>query len=118
MVVGHAAHPLRLDELRRDMSLSRERMARLVDVSAKTVERWEDRRALPRTAGARVRTLLAQIEEIRNLGLAVYTSDGFRQFLLTPLPAFGHRTPLQLIEQGQADAVVAALAADYEGAGF
>lgn len=120
MVAGHPhpAHALRVDELRRDLSLSRERMARLVDVSAKTVERWEDRRALPPTTGARVRTALARIQEIRDLGLTVYTPDGFRQFLVTPLPAFGHRTPLQLIEQGESEAVIAALAADYEGAGF
>lgn len=118
VVAGHAIQPVRIDELRRDMSLSRERMARLVDVSAKTVERWEGRRALPPAAGARVRALLAQIQEVRDLGLAVYTPEGFRQFLVTPLPAFGQRTPLQLIEQGQADAVIAALAADYEGAGF
>jgi DNA-binding transcriptional regulator YiaG len=40
MVAERVAYTLRPDELRRDLNLSRERMARLVDVSAKTVERW------------------------------------------------------------------------------
>lgn len=113
-----AAAPLRPDELRRDLNLSRERMARLVDVSAKTVERWEAQRALPARAGARVRAQLARIQEVRDLGLTVYTPAGFQQFLRTPLPAFDGRTPVQMIEQGQVAAVVAALASDYEGLGY
>jgi hypothetical protein len=118
MHAAQTAHTLRPDELRRDLNLSRERMARLVDVSAKTVERWEDLRGLPPRASSRVRVQLAQIQEMRDLGLSVYTPEGFQHFLRTPLPSFGSRTPLQLIEQGRVDDVVAALAADYEGLGF
>lgn len=106
----------RPSELRRDLDLSRERMARLVDVSAKTVERWEAQPSLP--ANARVRAYLAQIQEMRDLGLTVYTPVGFRQFLRTPLPPFGGKTPLQMIEQGRIAEVVAALASDYEGLGY
>ena len=118
MRAEQASYTLRPDELRRDLNLSRERMGRLVDVSAKTVERWEDLRALPPGASSRVRERLAQIQEMRDLGLSVYTPDGFQHFLRTPLPPFGGRTPLQLIEQGRIGEVVAALAADYEGLGF
>lgn len=118
MVAERIDYGLRPDELRRDLSLSRERMARLVDVSAKTVERWERQQALPARAHGRVRTQLAQIQAVRDLGLCVYTPEGFRQFLRTPLPAFGGRTPLQMIEQGHTDDVVAALASDYEGLGY
>ncbi len=103
-------------ELRRDLDLSRERMARLVDVSSKTVERWEEREALP--ASSRVRVQLAQIQEMRDLGLTVYTQEGFRQFLKTPLPVFNGKTPLQMVEQGEIDQIIAALASDYEGLGF
>ncbi len=117
MVAERIAYTLRPDELRRDLNLSRERMARLVDVSAKTVERWEHQRSLPARASARIRARFAQIQEVRDLGLCVYTPEGFRQFLRTPLPAFAGRTPLQMIEQGRADDVIAALAADYEGLG-
>ena len=112
MVADYVVRP---DELRRDLSLSRERMARLIDVSAKTVERWEHRQALPPGASTRVRKQMAQIQEIRDLGLVVYTPEGFRQFLVTPFPEFEGRTALQMIEQGRGDAVLAALAADYEG---
>ena len=48
----------------------------------------------------------------------IYTPDGFHRFLLTPLPAWGGRTALQMIEQGQAEQVMAALASDYEGLGY
>jgi transcriptional regulator with XRE-family HTH domain len=118
MIAARVAPTLRPDELRRDLRLSRERMARLVDVSAKTIERWEHQDALPGRASSRIRTQLAEIQEVRDLGLCVYTPEGFHQFLRTPLPTFAGRTPLQMIEQGQADAVIAALAADYEGLGY
>lgn len=118
MVAERMAHVRRPDELRRDLSLSRERMARLVDVSAKTVERWEQRQSLPPGTSPRVRAQWGQIQEIRDLGHCVYTPEGFQVFLKTPLPVFAGRTALQMIEQGQAAAVLAALAADYEGLGF
>lgn len=118
MVAERAEYTLRPDELRRDLSLSRERMARLMDVSAKTVERWEQQHSLPARASSRIRVQLAQIQEVRDLGLCVYTLEGFRQFLKTPLPTFDGRTPLQMIEQGKAEDVVSALASDYEGLGY
>lgn len=115
MVAQRVEYVVRPGELRRDLSLSRERMARLVDVSAKTIERWEHQQGLPLGASSRVREQLAQIQEIRDLGLIVYTPEGFRQFLTTSLPEFEGKTALQMIERGRADAVLAALAADYEG---
>jgi hypothetical protein len=118
MVAERVEYTLRPDELRRDLSLSRERMARLVDVSAKTIERWEDQRSLPTRASSRIRAQLAQIQAVRDLGLCVYTPEGFHQFLKTPLPAFDGRTPLQMIEQGKADDVISGLASDYEGLGY
>jgi DNA-binding XRE family transcriptional regulator len=118
MVAERVEYVVRPDELRRDLRLSRERMARLVDVSAKTVERWEHQQGLPSGASSRVREQLAQIQEIRDLGLIVYTPEGFQLFLKTPLPTFAGRTALQMIEQGHAEAVLAALASDYEGLGY
>jgi transcriptional regulator with XRE-family HTH domain len=102
--------------IRTQLGLSRERMARLMDVSAKTIQRWEDGGSLP--ASRELRDRLARLEEIASLGTVVYTTEGFSRFLITPLLAFGGRSALQMIEQGQADAVLAALAADYEGLGF
>ncbi len=102
--------------MREDLKLSRERMGRLLDVSAKTIERWEERNALPVTRVLVER--LAKMQEIIRLGHAVYTPEGFRRFLSTPLDEFDGRTALQLIESGQADRVLSALAADYEGLGY
>lgn len=103
-------------QIRRDYRLSRERMGRLLDVSAKTIERWEQRDQPP--VGGRAPGQLARLREIADLGQAVYTPDGFARFLTSPLPAFGGRTALQLIEAGEDERVLAALAADYEGLGY
>ncbi len=102
--------------IRAALGLSRERMARLFDVSAKTVERWEASGTPP--ASRHVRGLLAQVDEIVKLGLAVYTSQGLRAFMTSPIPDLGGRTPLQTIEQGDADLVLGVLASDYEGLGY
>jgi predicted transcriptional regulator len=103
-------------QIRKDLHLSRERMGRLLDVSAKMVERMDAGPRLP--TGSRVRSQLAAIQQIIDLGLRVYTREGFAQFLITPLPEFAGRTALQMIEQGHASEVRSALAADYEGIGF
>jgi hypothetical protein len=91
-------------------------MARLLDVSAKTVERWETLEHPP--AGVRQRRDLALISEIVMLGRTVFSADGFVRFLNAPLPVFGGNTALQMMERGHTTEVLAALAADYEGAGF
>ncbi|MBI2864019.1 MAG: helix-turn-helix domain-containing protein [Chloroflexi bacterium] len=106
---------LSMRKLRENLRLSRERMARMLDVSAKTIERWEERDSLPTSRTHLQR--LSMIQEIVKLGLAVYSPEGFRQFLTTPLAVFDAHTALQLVELGQADRVLAALAADYEGLG-
>jgi DNA-binding XRE family transcriptional regulator len=106
---------LDLVRIRGELELSRERMARLFDVSAKTIERWEHKRALPKDHAAR--KLLSELREMVDLGKAVYGTDGFHRFLALPIPSAGQATPLQLIERGEIDTVLAALAADYEGLG-
>jgi transcriptional regulator with XRE-family HTH domain len=111
----YAIPPVEPLRLREELRLSRERMARLMDVSAKTIERWETREALPANRSARER--LSRIHEITELGRAVYSEEGLQRFLSTPLPVFDGATALQMIEIGQADRVLAALAADYEGLG-
>jgi transcriptional regulator with XRE-family HTH domain len=102
-------------QLRRELGLSRERMARLLDVSAKTIERWEARPNPPEAPPARER--LTSIREILDLGRIVYTPDGFQTFLTTPQPRFQGATALQLMEIGRTADVLAALAEDYEGLG-
>jgi transcriptional regulator with XRE-family HTH domain len=97
------------------LGISRERMARVCDVSAKTIERWEGVGALPASPAHRLR--LATLREIAELGRIVYEDEGFRLFLTTPLRSFEDRTPLQAMEAGQLERVRRALAGDYEGSG-
>lgn len=108
--------PINPRKLRADLRLSREQMARLLGVSAKTIERWEARDALP--ANPHLRSLLAKLQEVAELGLIVYRPEGFHTFLTVPMPVFGGLTALQMIEQGRSEQVFGALAADYEGQGF
>jgi len=102
-------------ELRRLLSLSRDKMADLLRTTAKSVERWETTGSQP--SGEIQRTRLAKLQEIVAWGQAVYTDEGVREFLTTPLPVFEYRTGFQMIEQDQADLVISALIADFEGLG-
>lgn len=108
--------PIQPRDIRTAFRLSRERLARLVGVTAKTVERWEAKPTRPARDETRVR--MAQLREIAELGATVYTPEGLGDFLEAPLAEFDGLTALQLIERGQGDRVLAAIAADYEGAGY
>jgi transcriptional regulator with XRE-family HTH domain len=110
------AAPIQPRDLRELFRLSRERLARLLGVSAKTVERWEAKPTRPARDDIRMR--MAQLREIADLGAAVYTREGLADFLDAPLVEWGGLTALQLIERGEADRVLASLAADYEGSGY
>jgi hypothetical protein len=107
--------PFDLTSIRSELGLSRERMARLLDVSAKTIERWERRGDAPSATADRQRLL--QIREILDLGRIVYTDEGLHLFLTTPMPVFDGATALQMIERGEGERVYGALATDYEGLG-
>jgi transcriptional regulator with XRE-family HTH domain len=100
--------------LRTALGVSRERLARMVDVSAKTIERWErgDTQPSGHSAGR-----LAQLREVAALGQLVYSPAGLTQFLTTPIAAFSYRTAAQMLERGDGACVLAALTADYEGLG-
>ena len=107
---------LDLYALRTELHLSRERLGRTLDVSARTIERAEGSGGLP--TSPLVRQRLSQLQEIAELGRLIYTPEGLERFLTVPMPAFGSRTALDLVASGQADRVIAALVADYEGQGF
>jgi transcriptional regulator with XRE-family HTH domain len=106
---------LDLRAIRGALHVSQERMARMLNVSVRTVERWE-RSGLP--LDPTVRERVGKLREIAELGHEVYSPEGWQAFLVTPMPVFGGRTAIQLIGDGQADHVLGALAADYEGLGF
>jgi hypothetical protein len=60
----------------------------------------------------------AAAREVAEFGRQVYTPAGLDLFLSTPMAVFDGRTGLELLEAGEAESVLAALAADYEGLGF
>jgi transcriptional regulator with XRE-family HTH domain len=99
--------------LREALGVSCEQMARLLGVSAKSAERWEAGGKLP--TGPAVRQRLAQLQEIAELGRMVYTPKGLVLFLQSRFPEFNGCTGLELIEGGEGERVIGALASDFEG---
>jgi transcriptional regulator with XRE-family HTH domain len=103
-------------EIRRGLAISQEHMSHLLRVSVKTISRWEKDHGQPRTPEHRLRLVI--LEEIRDLGRSVYTPEGLKAFLATPLPVFHGRTGFDLIQLGDYEPVLGALASDFEGTGF
>lgn len=108
-----AASGLDVAGVRAGLGVSRERLGRLLDVAARTVDRWEKGGTLP--ASERQRQELARLAEIAALGRLVFTEEGFRRFLVTPLPALGGRSALAAVEIGEAGRVLDLLSGLYEG---
>lgn len=108
--------PLNLLEIRQGLVISQERMSHLLKVSTKTITRWEKGEQRPSDPDTLLR--LAKLKEIVELGLMVYTPEGLKEFLKTPLPVFGGRCAFDLLGLGDYEPVISALAADFEGTGF
>ena len=104
-------------KLRERLGVSLERMGRLLDVSASTIHRWEaQRRAAPRAS--RWKRRLAVVDEVVRLGRVVYGERGIPRLPDQPTERVRRLTALQLIERGEEERVLAALASDYEGLGY
>lgn len=103
-------------EIRQELGLSQERLSNLLRVSVKTVSRWEKEERQPSVPEQLER--LAKLKEIAALGSMVYTPEGLKELLDTPLPIFRGRSGFDLIQVGNYEPVIAALAADFEGTGF
>jgi DNA-binding XRE family transcriptional regulator len=102
--------------IRAQLSLSQEKLSNLLKVSTKTINRAEKQQTPLKDVD--VRTRLAKLQEIATLGLMVYTADGLKEFLTTPLPIFDKYTAIDLMSIGEFDRVIGALAADFEGLGY
>lgn len=105
--------PISVAAIRHDLGISRERMARLLDVSPRTIARWEDQQQLP--SNRWVLQVLVQLRNIAELGLETLTPEGLRIILTSPQPVFGNRSGLEMIEQGEAEDVYRELTGMYEG---
>ncbi|MBI5528689.1 MAG: transcriptional regulator [Deltaproteobacteria bacterium] len=99
-----------------NLPISTERMGDLFRVSSKTVQRWKEGKFSPSHDDVLER--LSRVIEVVELGRKVFTPDGLEEFVTTPLPAFGHKTAIQLMAEGDYDKVLGALADDHEGLGF
>ncbi len=107
---------LNLSDIRQALALSQERLSSLLRVSAKTISRWEKEERQPSDPDQLIR--LAKLKEIADLGGMVYAPAGLKAFLSTPLAIFGGHSGFDLIQLGEYEPVIAALAADFEGTGF
>ncbi len=101
--------------VRNALPVSQEQVARLLKVSSRTVARWEKSDSGPERQEQKER--LVRLQEIIDLGAKVYTPEGLSDFFSTPLPEFGNKTAYDMFFIGDYDAVLSALAADYEGLG-
>lgn len=102
--------------IRQGLGISQERMSTLVRVSSKTINRWEKGESKPNDPDSLSR--LAKLKEILELGQMVYTKEGLKEFLSTPMPVFSGKSGFDLIQIGDYESVIAAMAADFEGTGF
>jgi hypothetical protein len=106
-----------LVEIREGLGLSPESLIKLLlGVNAETVNLWETHEKLPEDTA--IQEKLAKLEEIIDLGLMVYTPEGLKEFLSTPLPIFNQHCALYLLQLGNYENVRSALASDLEGTGF
>ena len=100
-------------QIRKDLGISRERMARLLDVSARTIQRWEEQDQLP--SNRWVMQVLVDVQNIVDLGLQVFEPRAVHLIMTTPQPGFGNESGLELVEAGRANEVFGYLAGAYEG---
>lgn len=105
-----------LVEIREGLGLSQQSLSKLLGVNSETVNLWETDEKLPEDTA--IEEKLAKLEEIIDLGLMVYTPEGLKEFLSTPLAIFNQHCALDLLQLGNYKNVRTALASDLEGTGF
>jgi transcriptional regulator with XRE-family HTH domain len=97
--------------LRSALGFSRESIARVLDVSTRTVERWEGG---TNTDNAEVMRRLDELSEVVRLGQEIY-GDDLARFMATPRQSLGNRTPAAVLVRGDLDDVLGILSQAYEG---
>lgn len=105
-----------IGDIRKKLAISTERLGVMLQVSSRTVIRWEQSRHKPAAQNHII--AINKLKEIIDLGCAVYTPEGLQDFIFKPQPVFDGHSAFQLISIGDYDRVLSALAADYEGTGF
>ena len=93
---------LEIKTLRRGLVLSQESLSRLLDVGARSVERWEAKGARSASGGTQWR--LPLLMEIVGLARETY-GDGVAVFMAMPRRSLGMRTARESLIHGDLDAV-------------
>lgn len=102
--------------IRQALSLTPEQFSNLLRVTVQTLGDWEKGKSYPTDPDQLQR--LSKLQEITYLASMVYTPQGLQEFFSTSLPIFGEKSGFDLIQMGEFDSVIAALASDFEGTGF
>lgn len=97
--------------LRSALGFSRESIARVLEVSTRTIERWEGG---AETENAEALRRLDELSEIVRLGQGIY-GDALARFMATPRRSIGNRTPAAALLRGDLDDVLGILAQAHEG---
>lgn len=106
MMVQAELHPTDLRGLRERLGISQEMLARVLDVSSRSVERWE---AGASPTDQRVLRLIDRIDEIATLGGEIY-GTGLATYMRMPRRALGGRSPAAALAAGDLDGVMGLLA--------
>lgn len=91
-----------LRDIREQLGLSQESMSRALDVSARSVERWEATGAT--SASPEVARRVALVAEIATLADEAY-GDDVATFMATPRRSLAMRTPREAVTRGDLEAV-------------
>jgi hypothetical protein len=80
------------------------------DTAVETLEPPQPVTALPGDPFERVVVMHGELgQEIIQLGCSLYMPEGFRRFIMIPMPELGGRSTLETLDSGEADAVLAVL---------
>jgi transcriptional regulator with XRE-family HTH domain len=104
--------PGEIRALRSHLGLSQESFSRAVDVSARSIERWEAKGA--RTDDAATLRRVSLLAEISQLATEVYGPD-VEVFMRTPRRSLEMRTPKEALVRGDLEAVREVLITALEG---
>jgi transcriptional regulator with XRE-family HTH domain len=110
MAMSEQAPQLRA--LRSRLGLSQESFSRALDVSTRSVERWEAKGAT--TEDSETIRRVSVLEEISQLAKEVYGTD-VETFMRTPRRSLEMRTPKEALVRGDLDAVRQVLIRSLEG---
>ncbi len=94
------------------MGLNRPTFAKLANFSERSLATYESQKQLPKTIRPQVNEAARLIEALREL----FPDNSLAEWLRTPNPGFGDRTPWTLIARGERDIIWAMIHQTRQGA--